>query len=180
MRMISAGPTGRPATSRSSTQSKPLTLGERAQPGSPSTGFADMAEQQQIAGIDRHAEMVDPAAGGDDRRRDHVAPVDDRRGAVDQQQIDRMAERGANMRLRARRSLSAARLEHERAAERGEPGLGHLAGLVEDALLEARKPGLDQADRERPKRRDAQQRAVLGMADLGRSVRPPLAAPRTG
>ena len=42
IRMISAGPTGKPATNRSNTQSKPLTLGERAQPGSPNTGVAPM------------------------------------------------------------------------------------------------------------------------------------------
>ena len=36
--MISRGPTGRSAESRCSTQSKPLSFGERAQPGNPTTG----------------------------------------------------------------------------------------------------------------------------------------------
>ena len=68
--------------------SKPLTLGERAQPGRPSTGLpSSPAEQQQIAGIDRHAEMLDRAAGRHDARRDDVAAIDDRRGAGDQQEI---------------------------------------------------------------------------------------------
>jgi hypothetical protein len=55
-----------------------------------------MAEQQQIARIDRHPEMVDPAAGSDDRRRDDVTPIEDRRGAVNQQDVDAVAERIAD------------------------------------------------------------------------------------
>ena len=42
MRMICLPSTGRSAISRRSTQSKPLTLGERAQPGRPSTGRSPM------------------------------------------------------------------------------------------------------------------------------------------
>ena len=38
MRAMSAGVTGTSAASRSSTQSKPLSLGERQQPGRPSAG----------------------------------------------------------------------------------------------------------------------------------------------
>ena len=119
-----------------------------------------MAEQQQIAGIDRHAEMIDPAAGRHDRRRDHIAPVEDRRGAVDQQHLDPVAECVANPCSEFAGRMGAALLEDERAAERREPALGHLAGLVEDAFLEPRQPGLDQPDRARPERRDAQQRTA--------------------
>ena len=87
--MISAEPTGNPATNRSNTQSKPLTFGERAQPGKPKTDpLADMAEQQKIAGIDRHAEMIDTPPGALDRGRDHVAPIQDCRRAMDQQHLD--------------------------------------------------------------------------------------------
>ena len=59
--MASRG-TSSPASSRISTQSKPFSLGERAQPGAPSTGRPRAsADQQQVAGIDRHAEMLDRA-----------------------------------------------------------------------------------------------------------------------
>ena len=70
------------------------------------------AEQQQVARVDRHAEMVDPAAGGEDCGRDHVAPVEDRRGAVDQQQVDTVAERVADQRCQRRGLVGAARLEN--------------------------------------------------------------------
>ena len=57
MAAISARPTGKPASTRHSTKSKPLSLGERAQPGRPSTVRpSKRARHQQIAGIDRHAE----------------------------------------------------------------------------------------------------------------------------
>ena len=48
--------TGRPASMRCRIQSKPFSLGLRAaQPGAPITGLSpDMADEQQIAGIDRH------------------------------------------------------------------------------------------------------------------------------
>ena len=48
---------------------------------------ARLADQHQIAGIDRHAEMLDRAADRFDRRRDHVAPVGDRRGAEHDDQL---------------------------------------------------------------------------------------------
>jgi hypothetical protein len=45
------------------------------------------SDQHQIAGIDRHAEMHDLAAGRLDRRRDHVAPVGDGRSAEHDHQL---------------------------------------------------------------------------------------------
>ena len=42
---------------------------------------AGVADHQQIAGIDRHAEMLDLAADRLQRGRDHIAPVGDRRSA---------------------------------------------------------------------------------------------------
>ena len=86
--MISVGPTGRPANSRVSTKSMPFSFGLRAQPGSTSAGrVADAAEADQVAGIDRHAEMQDLAAGPHDAGGADVAPVHDRRGADHQQQV---------------------------------------------------------------------------------------------
>ena len=77
-----------------------------------------MAEQQQIARIDRHPEMVDPTAGGNDRRRDHIAPVEDRRGAVDQQDLDTVAECVANQRRQRSGFMRAALLQEKFTAER--------------------------------------------------------------
>ena len=92
MRTISARPTGRPAASRSSTMSKPLYLGDLAQPGRPSTGLpSSSASQQQVAGIDRHAEMDDLAARLLDAGRHDVVAVDDRRGAGDQVDVAALA-----------------------------------------------------------------------------------------
>ena len=57
---VAARAPGRPRSSRTSTQSKPFSLGLRAQPGAPITGRPRaLADQQQVAGIDRHAEMLD-------------------------------------------------------------------------------------------------------------------------
>jgi hypothetical protein len=47
-------------------------LGERAQPG------ARGADQHEIAGVNRHAEMLDAPADRLDCRWDHVAPIGDR------------------------------------------------------------------------------------------------------
>ena len=143
---------GRPAgrrPARCSTQSKPLSLGERAQPGRPSTGVvAEPAEQQQVAGIDRHAEMIDRAAGALDRRRDHVAPVGDRRGAGDQQHLG--SRRPARSAIAAGQRASVMRAARPRrpARSRAPPGAPFMIStrLVEHAFLDAGQPGLDQAD----------------------------------
>ena len=68
---MSASWIGTSASMRCSTQSKPFSFGERAQPGAPMIGMpVALGEQQQIAGIDRHAEMLDPAAARLDRGRE--------------------------------------------------------------------------------------------------------------
>ena len=105
-----------------------------------------MPEQQQIARIDRHAEMIDRAAGRLDRGRDHIAAVDDRRGAVDQEQIDPSPIVAAISAARSLLLCAQRRLERQGATERIEPALRHLAGFVEDRLLETRQPRLDQSD----------------------------------
>ena len=53
---------------------------------------ARVADQQQIAGIDRHAEMLDAPADRLDRGRDHVAPVGDGRGAEHDDQLGALVE----------------------------------------------------------------------------------------
>ena len=51
----------------------------------------ELAEEKQIAGIDRHAEMPDPAAGRLDRGGDNVGLVGDRRRAEGDQQVRPLA-----------------------------------------------------------------------------------------
>ena len=59
--------------------------------------------------------------------------------------------------------MLAAALHHRRAAELGEARIGHLAGLVEDALLGAGEAGLDQPDGAGPDGGEAEEgRARLG------------------
>ena len=104
MPVMSSRGTGRPASSRISTQSKPFSFGLRAQPGAPSTGCPrGIADQQQIAGIDRHAEMLDPAADCFERRRNDVAPVGDRGGAEHDDEfgalLEHLVERARRVRV---------------------------------------------------------------------------------
>ena len=61
---ISADVTSMPASTRSSTQSNPFSFGELAQLGMPIDGVAvERPHQQQIAGIDGHAEPLDAPTG---------------------------------------------------------------------------------------------------------------------
>ncbi len=104
--------------------------------------------------------MTPPQA--DDRRRDDVAPVDDRRGAGDEDEAGLLRRGRRDRRREIGDRMGAAPLAGERAAERGEAGPGDLDGLVEDALLEAGQPRLDEAGGEGRQRRDAQQAADGG------------------
>ena len=157
--MISSRDTASPASSRISTQSKPFSLGERAQPGAPSTGWPPrLPDQHQIAGIDRHAEMLDAAADRLDRGRDHVAPVgdggraehDDEFGAFLQHLVDRLGERA----LLVRHPRSATILAPAGARRAlGDPQrlLDHLGG-------EPRQQGRHHADLADAVGRDADER----------------------
>ncbi len=154
------GVTGMPAAIRCSTQSKPFSLGERQQPGRPSTGaLAELGEQQQVAGIDRHAEMLDLAARRLDRRRQRRLAVGDRRGAGDQQQIaaarpDPLGER--------RDLVGAARFADQAPADRGDPLGGDRDGLVEHRFLERPAAGSGSAPRRAAGRARPDQRRRLG------------------
>ena len=114
MRMISPGPTGSPATSRSSTQSKPLTLGERAQPGRPSTTCSPTWPRSSrlpgSTGIPKWS-IRPPAAT-------IAAGITSRRS--------RIAEapwiRGSRSRDRAPRIAARARRSHDRSVLRGRAG----------------------------------------------------------
>ena len=84
---------------------------------------AQPADQHQIAGIDRHAEMLDLAADRFDRGRDHVAPVGDGRGAEHDDQLGAGLEHLVDRAARARpaRAARAARRRWSRRPARGAP-----------------------------------------------------------
>ena len=114
MRMISAGPTGSPANRRVSTKSMPFSFGLRAQPGNTRAGrVADPAEADQVAGIHRHAEMQDLAAGAHDRppgrRRAGPPPPRRRRPAAGRRPGgEQLPQRGGDRRPRRAGSAAAA------------------------------------------------------------------------
>src|SRR5271168_1529766 len=104
--------------------------------------------------------MVDPAARSDDRRRDHIAPIEYGRRTMDQQDVDPVADRVADHRSKLSSRVAATFLNDQQAAERLQPSLGDFTGLVEDALLQPGEPGLDEPDRARLERCDAEQRSI--------------------
>ena len=88
MPVIAARDTSRPASSRISTQSNPFSLGERAQPGAPSTGRPRAAPiSSRLPGSTGmpKCSIRPPTASIADRN--HVAPVGDRGGAEDDDQF---------------------------------------------------------------------------------------------
>ena len=120
----------------------------------------DLTQQDQVAGIDRHAELQDLAAAALDRGRDHVAPVDDGRpahhqhdaGAVAERALDDLAQRGGLVRR--------AQIDGIAGAHRGQPAVGDGDGLVEQRRLDGGKLGLDQRDLAWPERMEGQHRLL--------------------
>ena len=121
-----------------------------------------MAEEQQIARINRHSEVVDHTARGDDRRGNHIASIEDRRRAVNQQDVDSVTHRVADEWSEFRGRMAASFLEHQPAAECAEPSLGDFPGLVEDALFQSGKSGLDEPHGTGQEGCYPQQRALRG------------------
>ncbi len=169
MRTSSARPTGRPAASRSSTMSKPLYLGDLAQPGAQHRLAAKLARQQQVAGIDRHAEMDDLAAGFLDAGGYDVVTIDDRRGAGDQEDIATLAFQI----LQGGRDLAGvmrdAALADQCAAERRQPPGRRCHGLGQNLVARAGQPRLHKAGAHRLERRDRDQWLVGRLRDLDRA-----------
>ena len=126
-------------------------------------------EQHEIAGIDRHPEMIDAAAGEFDTRRDHVAAVDDGRGAENQ---NRRAALFQKLTHRVRHGLfvvAAADFPGQATAQRFEPPAQHLGRLVENALLHSGKARENQPGGVLRQARDADERSALG-GDRGAGV----------
>ena len=107
---------------------------------------ARLPDQHQIAGIDRHAEMLDLAADRLDRRRDHVAAVGDggsaehhdQLGAFLEHLIDRLGDRALLVRHAA--------LGDDAGAGRRQPRLRHPQGLLDHLGGKARQQRRHHAD----------------------------------
>ena len=117
---------------------------------------ADRAQSQQIAGIDRHPEMLDrcrrprrwrrePHPAGRRSKQPRKSAPDRRRSAI------------RRLMSRASASVSCARADigDERAAKRLQPLPSGSRRLVENARLQPRRDRLDQRDAKRLERRDA-------------------------
>ena len=123
MPVMSSRVTGMPASNRISTQSNPFSFGERAQPGAPSKVFPlELSDQDEIAGIDRHAEMLDAPARRLDRGRDHVAPVGDGRRAEHDHKLGAVAQHLRDGAFRSARLLVHRRVAPRQSTRRRAPG----------------------------------------------------------
>ena len=107
----------------------------RAEDGLP----ARLPDQHQIAGIDRHAEMLDASADRFDRRRDHVAAVGDGGGAEHHDQFGAFFQHLID-RLGDRAPARAARGARRRCWRRPAPGDPAVTRRVFSTTLAAR-PG---------------------------------------
>ena len=86
---------------------------------------ADPPDADQVAGIDRHAEMQDLPARAHDARGAHVAPVDHGGGADHDQQLRPLRRSAHRARRRSPRSRARVRSGGQQGAgERGHPRLG--------------------------------------------------------
>ena len=165
--MTSSRPTGTPASTLSSTQSKPLTLGERAQLGTPMTAVCtEPSEHHQVAGIDRHAQMHHVSSrrlepGGND-----IAAVDDGGGAEHQDRPMSLLMNGFDgLRHRLNASWPHRATSPKIAAERHKPRVNGLNALVEDLRFGLRQLGEHQADIMRLERSDADRCLAAAQGD---------------
>ena len=120
-----------------------------------------MGEQQQIAGIDRHAEMIDGTTGVFDGGRDHIPAIGNRRGAIDQRHVAGIGQ-GLDFGGYRRGIVITAPFGDDVATQNRQPVGKHPAGLVEHLVGRCRRSREDEADTPRLQRRHAQNRLVAG------------------
>ena len=84
---MSSRVTGTAARSRCRTQSNPFSFGEQAARRADDRFALERTDEEQIARIDRHAEMLDGSARLFDRGGDDVAPVGNGRRAEDDDKL---------------------------------------------------------------------------------------------
>ena len=120
-----------------------------------------LADQHQVAGIDRHAEMLDLAAHRLDRRRDHVAAVGDRGGAEHDDQLGAGLEHLVDGALERGRLVRHAALGDDLGAGRRQPRLGDLQRLLDHLGRKPRQQRRDDAELAHFVGRDADHRPGL-------------------
>ena len=116
-------------------------------------------KEEQVARINRHAEMLDRSAGGSDPRRQHVVAIGDRRGARDQEHVAACGHGRAGGGGHGVGLVSTAGLADEVAADRGDAVAGDPHRLLQHLGGDAGQLGLDQPRAPRPERRHLQQRS---------------------
>ena len=104
------------------------------------------ADQKQIAGIDRHAEMLDAAADRLERRGDHVAPVGDGGGAEDDDHLGALPEHILERARERLRLVRHAPFGNDRGAGRRKPLGGDLERLVDHLRGQPGQHGGNDAD----------------------------------
>ena len=139
--------------------------------------LAGRADHQEIARIDRHAEMLDAAADRLQRRRNDVAAVGNRRGAEDDRELgaagehllERARQRGALVRHAA--------FGNDGGTGRRQPFVGDLQRLLDHLGREPREHGGNDTDladavgrdaHPRPRRR-RQRKIASGLRDRERN-----------
>ena len=105
-----------------------------------------IADEQKIAGIDRHAEMLDAAADRFKRRRDHVAPVGDGGGAEHHDELGALLEHVADGGRQRFLLVRDAALGDDAGVGGCKPLGGDLERLVDHFGREAGQHGRDDAD----------------------------------
>ena len=129
---------------------------------------ADPAEADQVAGIDRHAEMRDLAPCRDDGGGRDVQPVGHRRGAGDEDEFRPRRHQFADGLGDGRGLMRALQRREQNTAARGDAGAGHLDGLRDHRGFELRQGGEDQPHRERPERCEGDGGVGAGEQGFGR------------
>ncbi len=119
------------------------------------------ADQHQVAGIDRHAEMLDFAADGLDRRRDDVAAVGDGRGAEHDHQFGARFKHLVDGARERRRLVRHAPLGNDGRASGRNARCGDLEGLLNDFRRQSGQQSRNNADLAHSIGRDANDRLGL-------------------
>ena len=118
---------------------------------------ARRCHQHEIAGIDRHAEMLDGAADRLDGRRNDVAPVRDRGSAEHDHQFHTARQHRIERSGERRGLVRDAAFRDDLGTGRREPVLRDPEGLFDHLVGEARQHRRDDADMADPVGRDAHQ-----------------------
>ena len=130
-----------------------------------------LADEQQVAGIDRHAEMLDLAAGRLDRSGDNVGLVDDRGGAEGDQDVRPLpAQPGQRLGQVLPMSCGTRTSSISDGAGALQPLLEDAPRLVHHRGLQPGQHGRREPDLQRPPGRDARSAAPQSLRPLATAL----------